>query len=146
MERRWAGFADGAPNEVDIRLDSDPVELANQVRNWLGAVVDVLETVDSTDSLVDLAIEGNGLQEMGKISSFLARTDDVERLRRYVRRASGAARTDVRWPRLAARITEAVGRHADVVADLGMPDHTRGRLTPAIATLTQPMPRFIAMP
>lgn len=109
VERRWAGFADGAPREVVIFADSDPDELADEIRHWLGEVLAFLDTVDRTDVLVDLAIEGNFLHGMQKTCAYLARIDDIERLRRYVGTLRDRFGTETRWTIFNRQITDAVG-------------------------------------
>jgi hypothetical protein len=112
---RWADFAHGAPTEVNIRAESDPGELADDVRHWLGHALAFIAGVEGTDALVDLAIDGNGLQGMETTCAYLARIDDIERLRRYVETLRDSFGTEARWPVLEGLIADAVGRHAAVL-------------------------------
>lgn len=122
VRRRWERVADGAPSEVDILPDSDPDEVAELVRHWLGHVVAFLESLDRTDVLVDLAIDGNALQEMQKTCAYLARTEDVERLRRYVGALRDRFSAETRWTILNRQIARAVGPYAGELLGTGLLD------------------------
>lgn len=122
VQRRWEGFADGAPERVEILPDSDLDEVAAEIRRWLAEVVTFLDTVDCTDALVDLAIEGNLLHQMRKTCAYLARIDDIPRLCLYVRTLRDRFETETRWATFNRQIGEAVGLRGDELRGAGLLD------------------------
>jgi hypothetical protein len=124
VQRRWADFVHGAPERTEIRPESDLDEVRESLLAQLAAVVTVLDTVATTDALVDLAIERNRLQQMQKTCAFLTAEGDLERLRRYVGTLRQAFGTDPRWAIFNDQLAAAAGPMAAGLRAKGLLDET----------------------
>ena len=122
-EQRWESVVAGAPVQVEFFATSDMGALAVELRGWLGELVDRFDQFDSTEAVLDLAIESNFLHNNEKICRYLADRGDSDRLSRYVRTLRTRFHTDIRWGFFNRRIAETVGpRLAQQLHDLGLLD------------------------
>jgi Domain of unknown function (DUF4304) len=122
-EQRWGSLVAGVPVQVEFSPTSDMRALADRLRAWLGELVDRFDHLDSTEAILDLAIEENFLHNYEKICSYLSGCGDSDRLSRYVRTLRTRFIADLRWDLFNRRIAETVGpAQAQQLAALGLLD------------------------
>jgi hypothetical protein len=120
FQRRWTELVEGAPARIELRPETDLDEVREPLRTQLAAVVTVLDTVATTDALIDLAIERNRLQQMQKTCTYLAAAGDLERLGRYVSTLRQAFGTDSRWAIFNRQLAAAAGPMAADLTAAGL--------------------------
>lgn len=126
VKGRWEDFAEHAPPEVEIFLDTDDEALAGQVRRHLTTVLARMDAIDATDALVDLAVATNWLHRMEWTCAYLAGIGDGGRLSSYVGALRGRFGEEGRWEILNRRLSAAVGpTYANVLREQGLLDDPR---------------------
>lgn len=120
LDRRWESLAPGAPYELRFDRDTDMVEFAAGVCADLGRTLSAIESMQSTEHLVQYAVENNLLIAYEATCCYLASAGDMDTLTRYVALLHRAFGHQERWSIFSSRIRDAVGSRASALSARGL--------------------------
>ncbi|MEZ0340791.1 DUF4304 domain-containing protein [Mycobacterium sp. pV006] len=120
LQRRWEALVPDLPYEVRFDHHTDMQQFAAALNEGLDLVLAEMERVSTTKHLVRYAVDNNLLIEYDKTCRYLAVTDDIEMLTKYVTTLHNCFGHQDRWSVFDRRITAAVGDWAPVLQDRGV--------------------------
>lgn len=109
LDRRWEHLVPDAPYELRFHWNTDMPAFAARLCANLARVLEEVERLQSTRELVEYAVANNLLIAYEKTCCYLAATDDVETLSRYVARLHAVFGDQERWAIFSRRIGEVAG-------------------------------------
>ncbi len=122
LSRRWESLVPELPYELRLRPDTDATVFAADLCRGLGLLLDALERIDSTVALVRYAVANNLLIAYETTCCYLAATDDIETLTRYVATLKECFGHQERWSNFSRTIRAETGRWASTLSDRGVLD------------------------
>ena len=120
LQRRWENLAPGAPYELRFDRGTDMVVFADGVCADLGRTLSAIESMQSTQHLVEYAVENNLLIAYESTCCYLAATGDMDTLTRYVALLHRVFGEQERWAIFSRTISDAVGPRASALSARGL--------------------------
>lgn len=109
LDRRWEHLVPDAPYELRFDRGTDMQAFAARLCANLARVLGEVERLQSTRDLVQYAVADNLLIAYEKTCCYLAATDDIDTLGRYVARLHDVFGDQERWAIFSRRISEVTG-------------------------------------
>lgn len=125
LDRRWEALVPELPYEMRFHRDTDMTAFSAGLRGGLGRVMEELEGISSTGSLVRYAVEHNLLIQYEKTCCYLAATDDFETLSHYVATLRNSFGHQERWSYFNRRISAVTGPWTAGLRESGILDQVR---------------------
>ncbi|MGB2918729.1 MAG: DUF4304 domain-containing protein [Mycobacterium sp.] len=122
VDRRWESLVPDLPYELRFHCDTDMTTFAAGLCAGLGRMLDVVERVDSTEALVRHAVRHNLLIQYEKTCCYLAATDDIDTLTRYVAALRDWFGHQERWSIFNRRISAVTGSWTSTLRERGILD------------------------
>ncbi|WP_238994641.1 DUF4304 domain-containing protein [Mycolicibacterium chubuense] len=122
LDRRWESLVPALPYEMRFDHRTDTAVFAAELCRGLGLLLEVLESCDSTAMLVRYAVENNLLIAYETTCCYLAATDDIEMLTRYVATLRDCFGHQERWSIFSREIRAETGRWTSTLAERGVLD------------------------
>ncbi len=108
--RERAGVISGsAVDRIDITPQTDADVMTAFLRAELSALLELMDSLVTTEDLLDLVIERNGAAQSDEIVGYLARVGDTARLLRYLELLGTRLGGRANWPVIATRLRMAIG-------------------------------------
>ena len=115
LDRRWECLVPEAPYELRFDRATDVPAFAARLCENLGLVFGEIERLQSTRELVEYAVESNLLIAYEKTCCYLAATEDIDTLSRYVARLYETFGHQDRWAIFSSRINAVAGSRMPTV-------------------------------